>query len=398
MTGRQLSVGVDATTWANDRGFGRFTRELLRAMIARDSRLKLTLVFDRAPADGLPDGAEVFEASTARSLNESAVGEESRSVTDLIRLAMAVRRAKFDVFFFPAVYSYFPILTRTPAVVCYHDCTAERFPEYLFPKKTNHLLWRLKTRLALAQTARALTVTESSARDIESILKVPRDRIDVTTEGADPLFRVLDPSVGRAARLKYGAGVKDDLLVTLGGMNAHKNILGLLNAMPAILARRPGVKLAIVGDTSGRGFWDNVPELMAFVAANPPLADHVRFTGYLSDEAVVELLNGADALVFPSLWEGFGLPAVEAMQCGTPVISSTRGSLPEVIGEAGLFFDPTSVEDIAAKVLQFLENPTLRKSLPKVALDRARQFSWDRAAELAEASLIRCYEGAQRRR
>jgi alpha-1,3-rhamnosyl/mannosyltransferase len=236
-----------------------------------------------------------------------------------------------------------------------------------------------------------MTVTETSARDIETILRVPRSRIDVVTEGADPLFRVLDdPAPANAARERFGASTDDDLLVTLGGMNAHKNILGLLQAMPAIVAARPNVRLAIVGDTSGKGFWDNVPELMEFVRAHPRLEQHVRFTGYLPDEDVVALLNGAAALVFPSLWEGFGLPAVEAMQCGVPVLASKAGALPEVVGDAGLFFDPRKPDEIAACTLSFLADKNLQSSLRQRALDRARLFSWSRAAELAEASFRKC--------
>lgn len=396
MTDEGIHVGVDAATWANDRGFGRFTRELLKALLARDSGIRYTFVYDRPPAEGAPAGAGVISANAARALNESAVGERSRSLADLWRLGAAVRKARFDLFFFPAVYSYFPIPSRLPCVVCYHDCTAERFPEYLFPKKINRRLWRVKTALALRQTTRAMTVTETSASDIEKILRVPRDRIDVVTEGADPVFRRLDPGAGAAARRRFGAGEGDDLLVTLGGMNAHKNILGLLKAMPAIIARRPGARLAIIGDISGKGFWDNVPELMAFVRDNPPLERHVVFTGYLDDEEVVELLNGADALVFPSLWEGFGLPAVEAMQCGVPVIASRRGALPEVVGEAGLFFDPLDTDDIARAVLGFLEDPALRARLKEAAPLRARRFSWERAAELAEECFRKCHADSRR--
>src|SRR5207253_1516705 len=128
-TDQRLRVGVDATTWANDRGFGRFTRELMKALISRDEGFEYTLVFDRPPQETLPAGAKVLSAATRRGLNESHVGDSSRPMLDLLRMAWAVRKANFDVFFFPAVYSYFPILGRMPCVVCYHDCTAERFPQ-----------------------------------------------------------------------------------------------------------------------------------------------------------------------------------------------------------------------------------------------------------------------------
>ena len=129
---------------------------------------------------------------------------------------------------------------------------------------------------------------------------------------------------------------------------------------------------------------------------HPPLNQHVHFTGRISDGDLVELLNDAAALVFPSFWEGFGLPAVEAMSCGVPVLASDRGSLPEVVGDAGLFFDPESPAAIAECVLRFLGDLQLRGRLAEVALTRAKTFTWKRAAELAEVCFRRCYEDTKR--
>jgi alpha-1,3-rhamnosyl/mannosyltransferase len=398
MLEKSIEIGIDATTWSNDRGFGRFTRELIKALVTRDSGFRYTLLFDRLPENGLPEGVDILCAYTGRSVNESAVGDTSRSLSDLWKLGQAARKANFDVFFFPAVYSFFPILARVPRVVCYHDTTAERLPELLFPTKLNHRLWQAKTALARFQTTRAMTVSQSSADDIERFLRIPKQRIDVVTEAADPIFCVIDDrTVGARAKARYGIPETGDLLVYVGGMNRHKNILGLLNAMPEIVAKWPTAHLAIVGSTSGAGFWDNVPELRQFVKDHPPLTEHVHFTDRISDTELVELFNGASALVFPSLWEGFGLPAVEAMACGVPVLASDRGSLPEVVGDAGLFFDPESQAAIADSVLHFLDDSGLRSRLARAALDRAKTFTWKRGAELAEDCFRRCYEDAKRR-
>jgi alpha-1,3-rhamnosyl/mannosyltransferase len=199
-----------------------------------------------------------------------------------------------------------------------------------------------------------------------------------------------------SARARYRIPAEGPLLVHVGGLNRHKNVLGLLRAMPAVLAKHGSVHLAIVGDTSGRGFWDNVEELQSFVAEHPPLSEHVHFTGYVDDAALAELLNAAYALVFPSLWEGFGLPAVEAMACGVPVLASRRGSLPEIVGDAGLYFEPEDPSGIAARVVSLLSDPALRDELAAKARLRAREFTWDRAAERAEASFRRSIEDAKR--
>lgn len=392
MASTKIQVCIDATTWPNDRGFGRFTRELLKALVARDSEFEYTLLFDQLEGiRDIPEGVKILSAATDKGLNESAVGDHSRSVSYLWKMGSLVRSAKFDLFFYPAVYSYFPLLARIPCVVCYHDATAERIPHLLFPTKLNHFLWQVKTFLAKLQTTRAMTISQSSADDLEAILNIPKRKIDLVTEGADAIFRLIeDPEVSRAARDKYGVPQEAEVLLALGGMNAHKNIFGVLKAMPDIIARHPQVHLVIIGDTSGKGFWDNVPELMAFVKNNPPLDQHVHFTGYASDEDVVALLSGTAALVFPSLWEGFGLPAVEAMSCGVPVLSSNRGSLPEVVGDAGLFYDPENVEEIAATINRFFDDPALREQLVNATLPQVEKFSWEKGAEMAEECFRKC--------
>lgn len=391
MSARAIHVGIDATSWSNDRGYGRFTRSIVAALASRNGGFRYTLLFDQRPGDDVPPNAAVLCARTSRTLNDSAVGSSSRSPGYFWTMGKLAREEQFDVFFFPTLYSYFPLFAKVPCVVCYHDTTAERLPQLLFPTRRNHLFWRAKTALARWQTTRAMTVSQSSAVDLENILRFPKHQIDVVTEAADSVFRIIDdPVVPAAARARHGIPADGALLVHVGGMNPHKNVLGLLKAMSTIIAQHRLVHLAIVGDTSGKGFWDNVRELKSFVADHPPLAEHVHFTGYLDDAALVELLNSAYALVFPSLWEGFGLPAVEAMSCGVPVVASRRGSLPEVVGDAGLFFEPDDPLAIAACVLSLLRDPARRARLAGRACIRAREFTWDRAAELAEGSFRRC--------
>jgi glycosyltransferase involved in cell wall biosynthesis len=170
------------------------------------------------------------------------------------------------------VYSYFPILARVPCVVCYHDATGERLPGLLFPTKLNHRLWQLKTALARFQTTRAMTVSQASAIDLERILGIPPGRTDVVAEAADPIFRPLDDaSVIADARARDKIPEGATLLMCVGGMNRHKNVLTLLKAMLDIVRDDPSVHLAIAGDTSGKDFADNVPELIDFVSSHSPL-------------------------------------------------------------------------------------------------------------------------------
>ena len=210
----------------------------------------------------------------------------------------------------------------------------------------------------------------------------PHQRVEVV-KSADPAFRLIDDA-DRLAQTRATLGVPEGarLLVYVGGFNRHKNVIRLIEAMPAILKAHPDAYLAIVGRITGARFWDNIEELQSGARDNP----RIGFTGEIDDATMAELLNTAEALVFPSLWEGFGLPAVEAMACGAPVLSSDRGSLPEVVGDAGLFFDPTDAGAIADQAIRLLSDAGLSADLRAKGTARVAQFSWDRAAEMAEAS------------
>lgn len=386
----ELLVGVDATCWWNERGFGRFTRELVTALVRRKTGFRYVLFTDREPAGELPEGALVQPVVTRRTVTDASVGSGARSPLDLWTLGRGVARAAWDLLFFPAVYSYFPVPRRGPCVVAFHDTIPERYPELVFPTRANRWLWRAKVALARRQARRVMTVSQASARDLVDVLGFPADRIDVVSEAADPRFRRLDdPERVAAARRRYRIGDRQRYLVYVGGLNPHKNLLGLLRAAPGLFESSPDLALVIVGDTSGRGFHDNVAELRAFAHENPLLEERVLFTGYVPDEDLVALYNGATAFVLPSLWEGFGLPALEAMACGLPVVASDRGSLPEVVGDAGRLFDPLSPDSIARAIAPLLRDEALHRRLAEASRARAARYTWDRGAELAEACFRR---------
>lgn len=382
-----MHVGIDASAWDNERGFGRFTRSLVEALAARDTGFRYTLLFGKAPERPVPEGVATLVAGSQKSMAEASSGAGARAGADMLTLSRAASRLGADLFFFPASYSFFPIFSRVPKLVCIHDTIPERFPDLIFPTRRNYRLWQAKSWLARAQARRVLTVSEASAADITALLGVPRGRIDVTTEGADETFRPIgDPARLAAARARHGIAKGDKVLIYIGGFNRHKNVLRLIEAMPAILAACPAARLVIVGRTTGDRFWDNVDELKAGASADARASDRIGFAGEISDTDMAELLNISDALVFPSLWEGFGLPAVEAMQCGTPVLASDRSSLPEVVGDGGLLFDPERTEELAGAAIRLLTEPGLRDRLASNALAQSRTFTWEKSAELTETA------------
>jgi glycosyltransferase involved in cell wall biosynthesis len=154
-----------------------------------------------------------------------------------------------------------------------------------------------------------------------------------------------------------------------------------------------GVHLALIGDFKGAGFFSNYDSLLDRVQANAQLRDRVHFSGYVSDADLVALYSSALAVAMPSYSEGFGLPAIEAMACAAPVLASDRGSLPEVVGDAGIYFDPSDVESISRAIIEMVENETLRVKLSANALARAKGFTWRRAAQLTLTHLEAMSQG-----
>ncbi len=389
-----MRIAVDASTWKNNRGFGRFTRELLGAMSRNDSANDYVFLSDdEIPAGALGPRTEVKPVTTARTVVASATAEGNRGVADVLAFRRAAGKTGADILFYPAVYSWFPPPRGMPNLVTFHDAIAEHFPELVFPNWRPRLAWGLKTWLARRFSDGIVTVSQAAKAEIVEYLRVPPGRIDVICEGAAPIFAPVR-DVARLAEARGHAGLAPDarFLIYVGGFAPHKNLARLFEAFDAALARDGAEDLYLVmsGDPKGGGFHSIYEELSAKMAASPRLAERVLFPGYLSDEDLAALYSQALALVLPSLSEGFGLPALEAMSCGAPVLGAEGGAVLEVAGAAGLGFDPYSVESIAGAIGRVAAEPALRSALAEKAIPETARNTWDEAARLTIAALERC--------
>ncbi|MDQ3041320.1 MAG: glycosyltransferase family 4 protein [Acidobacteriota bacterium] len=379
-----MRIGVDATCWGNKRGFGRFTRELLEALLEIDKTNEY-LFFDGDTADSetIPARVKKIVAQTEISPIKAASADSRRSLKDLWAMSRAVLRHRIDVFFFPAVYSYFPVFNRTKIVVTLHDVIADHHPEHIFPDSKSKFFWKLKQNIAIRQADLILTVSDYSKEQIIKYFKLPESRLRVINEAARPAFKVLPPDgAANDAIRRYQLKQGEKFLLYVGGISPHKNLSVLIDAFNCLRAnpKQAEVKLVLVGDYKDDPFFSAYPALKKQVAALG-LEDKIIFTGFISDEDLTYLYNAATLLVFPSLEEGFGLPAIEAMACGTPVAASNCGSLPEVIGAAGRFFNPRSAENMSETIQQILGDDAMRSSMKESGLRRSEQFLWKKAAE-----------------
>jgi glycosyltransferase involved in cell wall biosynthesis len=388
-----MIIGVDATCWANGRGYGRFARELMRAMTRRAPGDQFVCFGDRRALDQYPDPApnvRLQEVALDESPTVAASAESSRALRDLLRLTRAVSREKLDAFFSPSVYTYFPLPPRLPAVVTIHDTIPERFPELTMPTARARLFWALKVRLALMQARLVLTVSEYSARSIAGLLRVPRDRIRVCVEAPAASYRPCSAEEILAA--VRGAGLPDgaDWFIYVGGFNPHKRVDLILRVHAALAAtREPAPHLLLVGTRGGDVFHRESEKLDAIVkdAGTERL---VHWLGFVPDDELRPLLAGATALLLPSEAEGFGLPAVEAAACATPVIATTESPLPELLAGGGFFVKPGDPDALREAMARLLGNRSLRQSLGQVAREKASALSWDAAADQALAAIRDC--------
>tara|TARA_R110002072_G_scaffold110221_2_gene237754 strand:- start:1909 stop:3087 length:1179 start_codon:yes stop_codon:yes gene_type:complete len=381
-----VEIGIDATCWWNNRGFGRFTRELLSALFQLDTPHHFILFVDQ-PLQELSafSNVSVVQVPSSRPTTEAAVADSRRSIVDMIRMYRAVANTTLDIMFFPAVYSWYPVPRRLPTMVTVHDAIAEHYPKLIFPRWRNRFFWAVKVRLALARSERILTVSHAAKAEIIEYMGAAADDIDVGSAAVTACFKQThDSALMLAARARASLPAAAPIIVYVGGLAPHKNLDGLLDGFDTAIqsGRIADVQLALIGDFKGGGFLSNYEALHGRVSASPTLRDRVHFCGYVSDEDLVALYSSALAAAMPSFSEGFGLPAVEAMACSAPVLSSNRGSLPEVVGDAGLYFDPFDTDAISAAIIEIVENTSLRDRLRSNALAGARQFTWQRAAIL----------------
>ena len=379
-----MKIGVDACCWLNKRGFGRFTRELLCALVALDQKNDYIFFVDQdtATKSTFPANVEVSIAPTQISPIEAASAEGRRSLQDLWALTRQVRRYSLDLFFFPAVYSYFPILNKTKVVLTIHDMIPELHPTEVFPNRRLRFFWQLKQWIALRQTDTVLTVSEHSKRQISEICHICPSQIGVVPEAPGEEFLLLSEDSRTSSLLgRYAIEEGQRFILYVGGISPHKNLGGLVQAF-SYLKEDPvnkNVILLLVGDYKGDSFFSDYGRLQQQIQESG-LTNQVIFTGFIPDAELAVLYNASSLLVFPSFLEGFGLPAIEAMACGTPVAASRTGSLPEVLGEAGEFFDPYNPQDIQRVIQKVLSHSDLAQRMREQGLTRVKNYSWDIAA------------------
>jgi glycosyltransferase involved in cell wall biosynthesis len=282
-------------------------------------------------------------------------------------------KSKPDLFFSPTHYS--PWLSPVKRIVTIFDLSYLHFPEMFQPKDLYQLTnW---TKQSIQKASQIVTISQSSKKDIVKTYKVDPKKITVCYPGynQDRFYRIDDQLAIRRVLNKYQ--IEGEYVLFIGTVQPRKNLKRLIQAFEKI----ENLKLVVVGKIHGEGRQAWKYEEIIQLPEKLQIQDRVIFTDFVSDEEMLYLLNGAKAFVLPSLWEGFGIPVVDAMACGLPVIVSNVSSLPEVAGKAGLYVDPTSVDQIEQAIRLISTDKKLHIKMSKMALEQAKKFSWKKMAK-----------------
>lgn len=378
-----MQIGVDATCWQNTRGYGRHSRALLQALVRLDTTNRYTFFMDSSEgSETLPAQVQVRAVQASKPTALAAAANGRRTLADMWRMSRALSSRAFDLLLFPTVYSYVPVWSRAKKIVMIHDVIAEKYPHLTLPSRMAQRFWQVKVALGRRQADALVTVSDYSRQGIAEHYQIAPSQIFTVGEASDPIFRVLPVAELSPELRALGLDSTHRQVVYVGGFGPHKNLAMLVDAFAQVCNQTGSddLRLVLVGETKREVFHTVFDEIRQQVAALG-LTERVIFTGYLSDEQLVILLNQATLLVLPSLIEGFGLPAVEAAACGCPVIATTESPLPKLLGEGGLYIDPTRLDQLVAALTAVLSSAERRNQMRTAGLAASAKLTWEAAAQ-----------------
>jgi glycosyltransferase involved in cell wall biosynthesis len=385
-----MHIGIDASrvTVAQRTGTEHYSFELLAALAQLDHQNRYTLYCNQPPATLPPLGPNF----SLRNIPFPRLWTHAR-------LSAEVALHPPDVLFVPAHVLPLGVVLRRRmrTVVTIHDMGYMRFPESHTPAQRRYL--RLSTNWGVRHASRLIAISNTTREDLVRYAGAPPEKISVVYHGVSPRFRPIeDPDLIAATQAKYG--ITPPYFLYVGTIQPRKNLARLLEAFASAGGRGWGIGVGM--DVSNPQPLSPIPQLVIAgkrgwltgeierqsIQLFGPDSPVVRFTGYIADEDLPALLSGALAFVYPSLYEGFGMPLLEAMACGTPVLASSTSALPEIAGDAALLIDPEDTPALADGLARLASDAALRADLRARGLARAGQFTWERCAQETLAVLL----------
>lgn len=355
-------------------GYGYFIWETFRRIAAAHPEHEFLFIFDRTYEQRFV---------TEKNITAIVVGPQARhpllwKLWYDIKIPSILRKHKADVFVSPD--GFCSLRTKVPQCLVVHDLAFLHYPA--FNKKSHLLYYKRYTPKFLAKAASVATVSEFSKEDILQQYDLKGKTIDVVYSAAKEIFKPVSPAVQQATKDQYTEG--KEYFVYAGAIHPRKNLMNLLKAFSLFKKRqKTGMKLVLTGRLAWK--YESFTESLK----SYKYRDDVVMMGYAEETELAKIIGSAHALIYPSLWEGFGVPVVEAMQCGVPVITSRNSSMQEIADDAALYADPEDIQSIADQMMLLYKDESLHKRLSEKGLLQAKEYNWDHTAELLWQSILK---------
>lgn len=372
-----MRIGVNTRLLLKNKleGIGWFTYQTLERMVHLHPEHEFYFFFDREY-----DESFVFSSNvTPVVIPPQARHPVLFSMWFECTLPYALKKYKIDVFLSPD--GYCSLRTKVPTCLVIHDLAFEHYPEHL--KFADRKYWQYFQPKFADKAKRIVTVSEYSKKDINKQYGIDINKIDVACNGVHDAYQPLDWETKEQVKQAYADGC--EYFVFAGALHPRKNILNLLHAFVAFKKmQQSDMKLVLVGRFAWK--YEEVLEMKE----NMPYKEDVKWVGYKNVDELSKIIGGAYAIVYASLFEGFGIPILEALKCNVPAIVANTSSMPEVAGDAALLVNPQDVDDIANKMEQLYKDETLRAKLIAAAPEQTKKYTWDKAAAVLWDNIIKC--------
>lgn len=369
-----MLIGVDGNeaNVINRVGTGQYTFALLKSWQKKASpKYRFKVYLSSPPKEHLPKKNPYFAYAS--------FGPRKFWTQLALPARLFLEKEKPEVFFSPAHYA--PRFCPTKSIVTIHDLAYLTHPEEF--KKNDQRQLSAWTRYSVKKAQKIIAVSQNTKNDLIRFYRLPEEKITVIYNGFDQGRFRPDLAKNNLKKIQKKYQITGDYLVYLGTLQPRKNVESLIKALPEIINQNPKIKLVIIGKKG----W--LYSTIFSLVEDLRLEKRVTFTDFVPDDEAPFLIAGAKVFILPSLYEGFGITVLEAMACGVPVVVSRVSSLPEVVGDAGLYLDnPKNYAQIAQQVNKILANEKFAKDLVKKGLKQAQKFSWEKCAQETLEALL----------
>jgi len=361
-----MKIGIDgrAAKWYRGTGIGTYTYQLINCLNKIDSINKYLLF--------MPENCK-YDMSLKENfrLNNITEGKES-NFWDEVNIPNILKDKNIELYHVPQNGVGLPVDKKCRFVITLHDVIPYKMPETVSDRYLKIFSDHLPK--IVSQCDGIITVSNYSKKDIIEAFNFPEDKVYVTHLASEDIYRPLDKRIARYIAEKYYS-IKGEFILYVGGFSPRKNIVGLIESFSKLLSSyKKDIKLVIAGK-QGKSY-----EIYKNRAEELHISDKVLFPGFISIDHLPYIYNASKLFVYPSFYEGFGLPPIEAMSCGVPVIASNVTSIPEVVGSAGLLINPKDIDNLCNSMFKALSDEELRKNLITSGLSKASNLSWEKTA------------------